>query len=104
MDPNWFYSTIAQSASAVVGLVGGFLAARLLSQRSELDREAEILAPSVRNVIARVTSEAQSAQANLEMLNHLVSAYEQRVEEGRATESLNFADAPSFLPIQQCGD
>jgi len=24
-DPNWFYSTLAQSTAAIVGLAGGFL-------------------------------------------------------------------------------
>jgi hypothetical protein len=39
MDPNWFYSTLAQSTSAIVGLAGGFLFAWLLSRRSEIMAE-----------------------------------------------------------------
>jgi hypothetical protein len=35
-DPNWFYSTAAQATAAIVGLAGGFLAARLVSHRSEI--------------------------------------------------------------------
>jgi hypothetical protein len=29
-DPNWFFSTLSQSAAAVVGIVGGFFISRLL--------------------------------------------------------------------------
>jgi hypothetical protein len=36
MDPNWFYSTLAQSTAAVVGLAGGFLFTWLLSRRGEV--------------------------------------------------------------------
>jgi hypothetical protein len=36
MDPNWFYSTLAQSTAAVVGLAGGFLFSWLLSRRGEV--------------------------------------------------------------------
>jgi hypothetical protein len=32
LDPNWFYSTLAQSAAAIVGLLGGIFAARLQDQ------------------------------------------------------------------------
>jgi hypothetical protein len=35
-DPNWFYSTLAQSTAALVGLAGAFLLQRLLSQRQEV--------------------------------------------------------------------
>jgi hypothetical protein len=35
-DPNWFYSTLAQSSAAIVGLAGGFMVSRILAQRSEI--------------------------------------------------------------------
>jgi hypothetical protein len=36
LDPNWFYSTLAQSTAAIVGLGGGFLVQRILQQRNEI--------------------------------------------------------------------
>jgi hypothetical protein len=41
-DPNWFYSTLAQSSAAIVGLAGGFMVSRVLAQRNDLalDRQA----------------------------------------------------------------
>ena len=34
-DPNWLYSTIAQSSAAIVAIVGGFITARVLMLGSE---------------------------------------------------------------------
>jgi hypothetical protein len=36
VDPNWFYSTLAQSSAAIIGLAGGFMFTRVIAQRSEL--------------------------------------------------------------------
>lgn len=42
-DPNWFYSTLAQSSAAIVGLTGGFFVQRLLVQRTEaLEQRADV--------------------------------------------------------------
>jgi hypothetical protein len=35
-DPNWFYSTLAQSTAALVGLAGAFMVQRLLTQRQDI--------------------------------------------------------------------
>ena len=42
MDPNAFYSTLAQSTTAIVGLIGGFLIARLIAQRRRSARSERI--------------------------------------------------------------
>ena len=33
IDPNWFYSASAQSAAAIVGLMGGFIAMKLMNHK-----------------------------------------------------------------------
>ena len=33
MDPNWFYSSLAQATAAIVGVVGGFVLSAILRQR-----------------------------------------------------------------------
>lgn len=35
-DPNWFFSTLAQSAAAIVGLIGAFLVSRIVEQANEV--------------------------------------------------------------------
>jgi hypothetical protein len=35
-DPNWFYSTVAQSSAAIVGLAGGFMINRLTAHRVDI--------------------------------------------------------------------
>lgn len=42
VDPNWFYSASAQSAAAIVGLMGAFITTKLINHRSfitQLQRE-----------------------------------------------------------------
>ena len=34
IDPNWFYSSSAQCAAAIVGLMGAFLVTKLINQKS----------------------------------------------------------------------
>lgn len=34
-DPNWFYSALAQSAAAIFGLIGAFIASKLIDQAKE---------------------------------------------------------------------
>jgi hypothetical protein len=36
LDPNWFYSTLAQATAAIVGLAGAFLLQRVIAQREQL--------------------------------------------------------------------
>lgn len=41
-DPNWFYSTLAQSTAALVGLAGGFMVSRILQQRTEIANDRSV--------------------------------------------------------------
>lgn len=36
-DPNWFFSTLAQSAAAVIGIIAGFFVSRLLQQSATVE-------------------------------------------------------------------
>lgn len=38
LDPNWLFSTTAQSAAALVAIVGGFLVSRVLGLNTERER------------------------------------------------------------------
>lgn len=38
IDPNWFYSSSAQCAAAIVGLMGAFLTTKLINQKSLIDQ------------------------------------------------------------------
>ena len=37
-DPNWFYSALAQSAAAIVGLIGAFVTSKVMMMASERSR------------------------------------------------------------------
>lgn len=59
-DPNWLYSTIAQSSAALVAIVGGFVLSRLLSLATERN------ATEMR--LAEVRAELQPKQREFERL------------------------------------
>ena len=42
-DPNWFYSSLAQSAAALVGLMGGVLVTNLIGLRQLLQNPWDAL-------------------------------------------------------------
>jgi hypothetical protein len=63
MDPNWFYSSLAQSAAAVVGIIGAFLVSYLLGQRgSALEQRRAMLqsARAVRRLLIGFTFDIES--------------------------------------------
>jgi hypothetical protein len=90
LDPNWFYSTLAQSTAAIVGLGGGFLVQRILHQRSEIATPRSDLLENTRRHWEVV------AQARLRARQVAVSLTEV-LEEGQAREAAGFG---SFRPTK----
>jgi hypothetical protein len=63
VDPNWFYSTLAQSTAAIVGLAAAFLASRLVVQRDELTRLREPVRRRLRQLATTIVEEYGLASA-----------------------------------------
>lgn len=62
-DPNWLYSTIAQSAAALVAIIGGLLVSRLVALSADhgsLNRRREEASKKLAIVAARRDSERNS--------------------------------------------
>jgi hypothetical protein len=71
LDPNWLMSTAAQSAAAIVAIVGGFLVSRLIAANSE----KAALRRRLQEVNLRVTqSTSDQAQAEASLLTFEASA------------------------------
>jgi len=85
LDPNWFYSTLAQSTAAIVGLGGAFLVQRILQQRSEIAMPRSDLQANTRSAFSRVAAARQSAD---QVARSLSSA----AEEGRVRKAAGFND------------
>lgn len=68
-DPNWFYSTLAQSTAALVGLAGGFLAQRVVAQRGDLGTERMDLRRNLETLQANIDQQRQVATAALNSMN-----------------------------------
>lgn len=58
VDPNWLFSTAAQSAAAIVAIVGGFLATRIVSLSAERD--------SLKHRIRTLDAQLQKRQERLD--------------------------------------
>jgi hypothetical protein len=61
-DPNWFYSTLAQSSAAIVGLAGGFMVSRILAQRSEMADDRHVLRNQMQVLQEDASRQIQDAQ------------------------------------------
>jgi hypothetical protein len=86
-DPNWFYSSLAQSAAAVVGLIGAVLAARLQEQQkaSRLSRDMVLghlngIREMTRSLKSGLERFRQSSEKHLGTLEGAVRRGEQTVE------------------------
>ena len=44
VDPNWFFSSVAQSVAALVGILGGFVTSRIIGSQAEFVRKRALTA------------------------------------------------------------
>ena len=84
-DPNWFYSALAQSAAAIVGLFGAFVTSRVIwmaGERSQIERR-----------INETTTEVQQLeQENVPLLEYIEEVDKRYEEEDRKEdeETVNY--------------
>src|SRR5689334_16059629 len=82
LDPNWFYSTAAQSTAAIVGLAGGFLAARLISHRADIAEERGPFRSTFLDLAERVSTALQFAKSAKSRLDPVLKAADDQVQAG----------------------
>lgn len=91
-DASWLFSTVAQSAAALVAIIGGLLAARLVtlaSEREGLHRQRD-----------QLRGEAEIVRAELEPLQAAALAFARRRWRRRVAEQfLRERRIPESLPI-----
>ena len=80
IDPNWLYSSIAQSSAAIVGLMGAFLTTKLINQRS---------------IIKNTESQIRENKAKIEFLKESIKDKEEWVKKIDEEEDLD--DIKDFL-------
>lgn len=81
IDPNWFYSASAQSAAAIVGLMGAFLTTKILNQKfyvKQLCKEIDELDVKIEHVKNEITTNEDLLNIlnSDEGINILISEYE----------------------------
>jgi len=75
-DPNWLYSTIAQSSAAIVAIIGGFMTAtilRLTAEKRSLVKRLESLNSYTKSSSAPITE-------NIEELKREIPTLEARIK------------------------
>lgn len=85
LDPNWFYSTLAQSTAAIVGLGAAFLVQRMLQQRNEVATPRFDLQHNLQSEFEKVAS---ARRAMYQVANSLAAA----ADEGRVRQQAGFND------------
>jgi hypothetical protein len=88
-DPNWFYSTLAQSSAAIVGLAGGFMVSRVLAQRSDLAVDRSVLRGQMQNLQADASRQIQDGQRISDTLREALPA-------ARGTQRLDVSQLETF--------
>src|SRR5215510_761058 len=95
-DPNWFYSTVAQSTAAIVGLAGGFLAARLVSHRADIASERAPIRTSFLRLAQQIASWNQIAsQFSASLMAVIGQAEEQQKRGALGQESVSLTNVSS---------
>src|SRR3989338_8186128 len=69
IDPNWLYSSIAQSSAAIVGLMGAFLTTKLINQKS---------------IIKNTESQIRENKAKIEFLKESIKDKDEWVKKAKS--------------------
>jgi hypothetical protein len=107
-DPNWFYSTLAQSTAALVGLAGGLLVTRVLALRNELASARLDIKGEFDNLVALIAEERRGADLVLTSARRLVTLSESAGDMrdfsvSAGTVLVLFAPTPGTPPAQWQG-
>jgi hypothetical protein len=84
LDPNWFYSTLAQSTAAIVGRAGGFLAQRLVAQRGDLGGERFDLREKMRLRFNEMEAQRPALNAVVNSMNTNLTIVEDAEKHGQS--------------------
>ncbi|NMX21519.1 hypothetical protein C5S30_03620 [ANME-1 cluster archaeon GoMg4] len=71
-DPNWFYSALAQSAAAIVGLIGAFVTSRVMMMASEKSR--------IEKRIQEVNAEIKELERQNTRLSKYIEEVDRKIE------------------------
>ena len=89
-DPNWFYSTLAQSTAAIVGLVGAFLIQRILAVRAEVAEERERIRSKAAEHLEKLVKARKDAEGTLEGLQGWREQIQEKVNSGERVFVITF--------------
>jgi len=86
-DPNWFYSALAQSAAAIVGLIGAFVTSRVMMMAGERSRREK----RIDEINAEIKELERQNVPLLEYINEVnrkIEEEDRKEDEGRVNDFL----------------
>lgn len=99
LDPNWFYSSLAQSAAAIVGIVGSVLVVRLQAQLETAKRNKEQFLRKFIECRGQWLAQAASMNAFVNYIDRTQPLVAQALERGatqlQVTEEFKFGSSSS---------
>lgn len=78
IDPNWLYSTIAQSSAAIVAIIGGFMTAtvlRLTAEKRSLVKRLERLNSYTKSSLAPITENIDELKREIPTLEAQIKTF-----------------------------
>jgi len=87
-DPNWFFSTLAQSAAAIVGLIGAFLVSKTIELKREIREE---IRESERKILS-LKNKIDQTKLDLERIIGYYSSFVKHLEEESKKEKGSVID------------
>jgi hypothetical protein len=94
LDPNWFYSSLAQCAAAIVGLLGAILATRLQEQRTNVNSTHNEVSLKLRRLRDELQHRLHDVTTHVVFLMERLSQMEEALERG--TSELNVSQEIDF--------
>ncbi len=78
IDPNWLYSTIAQSSAAIVAIIGGFITATILwltAEKRSLVKRLEWLNSYTKSSLAPITENIEEVKREIPTLEARIKTF-----------------------------
>jgi hypothetical protein len=107
MDWNWFFSSLAQSTAAIVGIFGAFVFAKIISNEAEYNRKLSKLR-ELKNRAARLVDEAHNRyfhwynqQVEEEEVDHLIERFDEPTALLTPEEYLDELNFSPYVPVEE---
>lgn len=102
MDRNWFFSSLAQSAAAIVGLLGAVLVSRLLQQLTSATQSRAELVRDFLTVREKLSTLLETLNGHAELRNQAIDAVRRNFENAKGRQLvIDYSGPHMYNPYAQ---